>query len=165
MLMTGRGGGCLKRIIALVFGGIAATGLGLSLEQFQVISPTSPVGLVIVLIGAILGFLVAVRIGAPGMPAPGTLPPATSGDADAGKSDLSKFDQMIAGGGGPSPDEVGKGAVDLLSGDTPPASDGTPPASGDAPAAPSGDDGPDIGRTAVDLLSGDMPPMPPSPPD
>ena len=140
MLMTGRGGGCLKRIIALVFGGIAATGLGLSLEQFQVISPTSPVGLVIVLIGAILGFLVAVRIGAPGMPAPGTQPPAP----DAGKSELSKFDQMIAGGGGPSPDEVGKGAADLLG----QAADAAPP------AAPDDSPAPDVGKGAMDLLSG-----------
>jgi len=151
MLLVGRGGGCLKRIIALVFGGIAATGLALSLEQFQVISPTSPVGLVIVLVGAILGFLVAVRIGAPGLPAPGTPPPPTpSGDPDSGTGGLSKFDQMIAGGGGPTPDQVGHGAVDVLSGDTPPNAGGTPQSSGDA-----GPGVADVGQGAVDLLSGD----------
>lgn len=164
MLLVGRGGGCLKRIIALVFGGIAATGLGLSLEQFEIISPTNPVGLVIVLIGAILGFLVAVRLGPPGMPKPPVepavvgavgAPPAdvAKGAVDAGAADAPTpvTGATVTGAVGTTPDDVSKGAVDALAGDAPPA--------------PSGDENPDIGRTAVDLLSGDVPPMPPSPPD
>ena len=156
MLMTGRGGGCLSKIFGLVFGGLAATGLGLSLAQFEIISPTSPVGIVIVLIGAIVGFLVAVRIGAPGLPSPVTPPPpALAGDADAGKGGLSKFDQMIAGGGGVSSDEVGKGAADLL-GD---AAAATPPTAPDAGPTP------DVGQGAMDLLTGDGPGSTPPPPD
>jgi hypothetical protein len=123
MLLVGRGGGCLKRIIALVFGGIAATGLGLSLEQFQVISPTSPVGLVIVLIGAILGFLVAVRIGPPGMPVPAAAPvapaaPVTPPPAAPGAGAI-PTPEPTATDTGPTPDDVGRGAADILAGDEP----------------------------------------------
>jgi len=128
MLLTGRAGGCLSKLFAIVFGGIAATGLGLSLTQFEIISPTSPVGIVIVLIGAVLGFVVALRLGAPGLPKPPDTPVVAGAvGSEPGAGSTSAIDATdgapadavpgtVASGVGSTPDDVGKGAMDLLSG-------------------------------------------------
>jgi hypothetical protein len=125
-LLTGRGGGCLSKMLAFVFGGIAATGLGLSLAQFEIISPTSPIGLVIVLVGAILGFLVALRIGPPGMskspPPPAVAAAVGTPPSDASKAAIDAADDTppdmvagtVTGGVGSTPNDVGQGAADLL---------------------------------------------------
>jgi hypothetical protein len=145
MLLTGRAGGCLSKLIALVFGGIAATGLALSLEQFEIISPTSPVGLVIVLIGAILGFVVALRIGAPGMPKPPAEP-------------------AVASAVGSTPDDVAKAAADAPGGDAP-GGDAFPPAPEPPVTGMVGSTPDDVAKGAVDMLGGESPPDELPPPD
>jgi hypothetical protein len=145
MLLTGRAGGCLSKLIALVFGGIAATGLALSLEQFEIISPTSPVGLVIVLIGAILGFVIALRIGAPGMPKPPAEP-------------------AVASAVGSTPDDVAKAAADAPGGDAP-GGDAFPPAPEPPVTGMVGSTPDDVAKGAVDMLGGESPPDELPPPD
>ena len=65
------GGGCLTRILAALFGGLGGAGLGLALEQFSVLDPTSFVGLVLAIVFAVLGFGLCGRFGSSSTPAPG----------------------------------------------------------------------------------------------
>jgi hypothetical protein len=62
-------GGMGARILAAILGGLGGAGLGLALEQFGVLDPTSLVGLVIAAVGLVLGLVLAGRMGA------GTTPP------------------------------------------------------------------------------------------
>ena len=52
-----------SRILAFVLGGLGGLGLGLALEQFGMLDPTQPIGLGIAVIAAVLGLLVAGRLG------------------------------------------------------------------------------------------------------
>jgi hypothetical protein len=72
VIMASRsGGGCLTRVFGFLFGGLGALGLSLSLEQFQLIDPKTPVGLAIVVVGAVVGFVLAGRFGPGGETPPG----------------------------------------------------------------------------------------------
>jgi hypothetical protein len=51
------GGGIGSRILGLVFGALGGAGLGLALEQFGILDPTTLIGLVILVIGAVLGLV------------------------------------------------------------------------------------------------------------
>ena len=65
-------GGAVRRVVADMFGALGGAGLGLALEQFGVTDPTSPVGLVLILAGLVLGLLLTGlpgRRGAPVRPA------------------------------------------------------------------------------------------------
>lgn len=59
-----------SRILAFVLGGLGGLGLGLALEQFGVLDPTQPIGLGIAVIAAVLGLLLAGRLGSRTEPAP-----------------------------------------------------------------------------------------------
>jgi hypothetical protein len=50
-------GGALRRVVAGIFGALGGAGLALALEQCGVTDPTSPVGLLLVLAGLLLGLL------------------------------------------------------------------------------------------------------------
>jgi len=64
VLMGARsGGGMGARILAAIFGGLGGAGLGLALEQFAVLDPTSFVGLGLAIVGLLLGFILAGRMG------------------------------------------------------------------------------------------------------
>jgi hypothetical protein len=52
-----------SRILAFVLGGLGGLGLGLALEQFGILDPTQPIGLGIAVIAAVLGLLLAGRLG------------------------------------------------------------------------------------------------------
>ena len=71
VLMASRSNGCAAKVLAMIFGALGAIGLSLSLEQFQIISPTSPVGVAIVVVGALVGFMLAGRFGPGGETPPG----------------------------------------------------------------------------------------------
>jgi hypothetical protein len=58
MLLTSRGSGIGSRILGGLLGGVAGLGAALALEQFGVIDPTTFVGLGIVGVGLVVGFLV-----------------------------------------------------------------------------------------------------------
>jgi hypothetical protein len=66
------GGGILSRIVGLVFGALAGLGLALALEQFGILDPTTFIGLVIAIVGAVLGLIL-----------PGTFHKGASNDAGA----------------------------------------------------------------------------------
>ena len=51
------------RIAAFLFGGLGGLGLALALEQFGILDPTQPIGLIIALLAAIVGLLLAGRFG------------------------------------------------------------------------------------------------------
>ncbi|MEW5992440.1 MAG: hypothetical protein AB1736_14010 [Chloroflexota bacterium] len=63
-------GGMGTRILAAILGLLGGAGLGLALEQFGVLDPTSFVGLAIAILGFVLGFVLAGRLG----PGPAPLP-------------------------------------------------------------------------------------------
>ena len=52
-----------SRILAFVLGGLGGLGLGLALEQFGILNPTQPIGLGIAAVAAVLGLLLAGRMG------------------------------------------------------------------------------------------------------
>ena len=56
-------GGAGARIGAFLLGGLGGLGLALALEQFGILDPTQPIGLIIALIAAVLGLLLAGRFG------------------------------------------------------------------------------------------------------
>jgi hypothetical protein len=58
MLLTARGSGVGSKIVGGLLGGVAGPGLALALEQFGVVDPTSFIGLGIVGVGLVVGFLV-----------------------------------------------------------------------------------------------------------
>lgn len=58
------GGGLLARVLALVFGGLGGGGFGLALEQFGILDPTSLIGVALLIVGALLGVVLAGRLGA-----------------------------------------------------------------------------------------------------
>ena len=62
-------GGMGARILAAIFGGLGGAGLGVALEQFGILDPTSFVGLGIAIVGLLLGFILAGRM-ASGTPRP-----------------------------------------------------------------------------------------------
>jgi hypothetical protein len=72
MLATSRGSGVGSKILGALFGGIAGLGLAVALEQYGVVDPTTFVGLGIVGIGLVVGFLV----GGHGTPEVVETPPA-----------------------------------------------------------------------------------------
>jgi hypothetical protein len=51
------------RGLAVLFGGLGGLGLALALEQFGILDPTQPIGLLIALVGALLGLGMAGRFG------------------------------------------------------------------------------------------------------
>ena len=51
------------RALATLFGGLGGLGLALALEQFGILDPTQPIGLLIALAGALLGLGLAGRFG------------------------------------------------------------------------------------------------------
>jgi hypothetical protein len=51
------------RGLAVLFGGLGGLGLALALEQFGILDPTQPTGLLIALVGALLGLGLAGRFG------------------------------------------------------------------------------------------------------
>jgi hypothetical protein len=65
-------GGCANRILSGLFGALGGLGLGLALEQFEILDPTQPFGLFILVGAAVLGFITAGLFGGPeeGTPAP-----------------------------------------------------------------------------------------------
>ena len=66
------GGGILSRIVGILFGALGGVGLALALEQFGIIDPTSFIGLIIAVVGAVLGAIL-----------PGTFHKGSSKDAGA----------------------------------------------------------------------------------
>ena len=66
------GGGILSRIVGVLFGALGGVGLALALEQFGILDPTSFIGLVIAVIGAVLGLIL-----------PGTFHKSSPADAGA----------------------------------------------------------------------------------
>ena len=64
ILMAARSnGGTGARIGAFLLGGLGGLGLALALEQFGILDPTQPIGLLIALVGALLGLGLAGRFG------------------------------------------------------------------------------------------------------
>jgi hypothetical protein len=64
MLLLARGGrGFGNRIVSAFLGVLAGVGLGLAAEQFGVLDPTQPIGLVLVVALAVLGFVTAGLLG------------------------------------------------------------------------------------------------------
>jgi hypothetical protein len=59
LLFSRSSGGCLNRVLSGLFGGLGGLGAGLALEQFEVLDPTEPIGLFILIGAAIIGFLTA----------------------------------------------------------------------------------------------------------
>jgi hypothetical protein len=52
------GGGLLSRVLGGLFGALGGLGLGLSLEQFGLLDPTSPIGLIVLLVCVVVGLIV-----------------------------------------------------------------------------------------------------------
>lgn len=73
LLFSRSSGGCLNRLLSAMFGGLGGLGAALALEQFEVLDPTQPIGLFIVVGLALLGFVSA------GLFGPKDVPPATTG--------------------------------------------------------------------------------------
>ncbi len=64
MLLFARGeGGCMSRVLSAFLGGLGGLGGALALEQFDVLDPTEPIGLFILIGAAILGFVTAGMFG------------------------------------------------------------------------------------------------------
>lgn len=64
ILMAARSkGGAGAKIGAFLFGALGGLGLALALEQFGILDPTQPIGLIIALLLAIVGLLLAGRFG------------------------------------------------------------------------------------------------------
>jgi hypothetical protein len=59
ILFSRSSGGCLNRILSGMFGGLGGLGGALALEQFEVLDPTQPIGLFILIGAAVIGFLTA----------------------------------------------------------------------------------------------------------
>jgi hypothetical protein len=58
LLLFARGErGCANRVLSAIFGGLGGLGGALALEQFEVLDPTEPIGLFILVGAAILGFV------------------------------------------------------------------------------------------------------------
>jgi hypothetical protein len=58
LLLFARGeGGCANRVLSAVFGALGGLGGALALEQFEILDPTEPIGLFILVGAAILGFV------------------------------------------------------------------------------------------------------------
>ena len=170
VLMSSRSSGCLSKGLAVIFGGLGGVGLALSLEQFQVLSPTSYIGLAIVVVGAILGLILAGRFaGAGNTPAPAdgrtarAAPPVPPPPVAA--SPAAPVEPPRGEGGHVIDDAVNTGAEILQAGDTrapaaPQPTEGTSP-----PVAPP----PPVDEGARELLeevggpavSGDTPPSAP----
>lgn len=72
LLFSRSSGGCLNRILSALFGALGGLGAALALEQFEVLDPTQPIGLLIVVGVAVLGFITA------GLFGPKDIPPASS---------------------------------------------------------------------------------------
>jgi hypothetical protein len=73
-------GGCLNRGLSALFGGLGGLGLALALEQFEILDPTQPIGLFILIGAAVLGFLTAGLFGGPDdVAAAGSSPAPVSG--------------------------------------------------------------------------------------
>ena len=58
LLTAMNGGGIGSRILGLLFGAVGGAGLGLALEQFGIVDPTTFIGLLILALGAVLGLIV-----------------------------------------------------------------------------------------------------------
>lgn len=98
VLLASRSRGCLTKVFSFLFGGLGALGLSLSLEQFQVIDPKTPVGLAIVVVGAVVGFVLAGRFGPGGEvpPGPSAPPAATPPSPPPGTDTRSFVDDVVA---------------------------------------------------------------------
>ena len=60
LLLFARGErGCANRVLSAIFGGLGGLGGALALEQFEILDPTEPIGLFILVGAAILGFITA----------------------------------------------------------------------------------------------------------
>jgi len=78
------GGGCVGRVLGGMFGGLGGIGLGLGLEQFGVVDPTEPIGLLIAIVGLVLGLWTPGRLFGGG----------GAGSADSGSSGGSLDDEV-----------------------------------------------------------------------
>lgn len=58
LLLSRSGGGCAQRVLGGLFGALGGLGGALAAEQFDLIDPTEPTGLFILIGAAILGFIV-----------------------------------------------------------------------------------------------------------
>ena len=105
ILASTKSSGCVAKALAAIFGGLGGAGLALSLEQFQVINPTTPIGLAMVIIGALLGFVLAGRFSIGGETPPGprsqtvpvtpTPPPARVPPASSPPTTTDDVKQMV----------------------------------------------------------------------
>lgn len=90
LLFSRSSGGCLNRILSALFGGLGGLGAALALEQFEVLDPTQPIGLFIVIGVAVLGFVTAGLFGPKDVPPPASSQTWTTssvgGSASAGAS-------------------------------------------------------------------------------
>jgi hypothetical protein len=57
LLSMALGGGIPSRLLAGVFGLLGGAGLGLGLEQMGILNPTTPIGLILAIVGLILGIV------------------------------------------------------------------------------------------------------------
>jgi hypothetical protein len=62
VLFARSSGGCLLQLLAALFGGLGGAGLGLALEQFDVLDPQTLIGLAIAIVCALLGFALCGRL-------------------------------------------------------------------------------------------------------
>jgi hypothetical protein len=63
LLFTRSSGGWMNRVLSAILGGLGGAGGALAAEQFDLIDPTEPIGLFIVIGAAIVGFLTAGMFG------------------------------------------------------------------------------------------------------
>jgi len=137
MLMTIGRPGCASKVLGGLCGGFGLASAAIAMSQFNVISPTSPIGAAIALIGLVLGFLLA-GSRAPKPPAPtpsaahtvntavGIMEPGdTAGDSASAaptpssgtppaSSAPTPWPRPISPPPAPTNEQVGQGAVDLI---------------------------------------------------
>jgi hypothetical protein len=115
------GGGCLPRIVGGAFGLLGGCGAGLAAEQFGVIDATQPIGLVVAVAAAVVGFLIpGVFGGGPGdAPTPSSTPSTPSEPRSPAPSSTM------------TPEDYGNTATDVFTG-------GAQPVGGSDPGTPSG---------------------------
>lgn len=59
LLFTRSTGGCLNRVLSAIFGALGGLGGALALEQLDVLDPTEPIGLFLLIGAALVGFVTA----------------------------------------------------------------------------------------------------------
>jgi hypothetical protein len=183
ILLATRSKGCAPKLLATIFGGIGGIGLGLSLEQFQVINPTTPIGLVIVLVGAVLGFFLSGIFGPGGQKEPGpppppvpapAPPPAPGGDQPLTPWDAEEVISDVTGAGSgeppePPPPATIAGAVPSTPEEVANAAANTPDEVAPPPAPEPvvtgavGSTPDEVAKAAIDMPDAEAPPAEPGP--